>query len=161
MLLLCDEFQTTVDKVRSGKDENLEETRSTFKKIPYLLLNRVLDLIGFLCYTLNLDMRWAGIPKDPFGSVMITNIGSMGIEEAYVPLVPYSRVPLIIAAGAVQKTPVVVDDKVEVVQTMKCCATFDHRILDGSHAAKMCSVLRAWFDDPEAHFGPIPQGTKN
>ena len=32
---------------------------------------------------------------------MITNIGSIGLDQAYVPLVPYSRVPILIALGAV------------------------------------------------------------
>ena len=153
---IYDEFDETVKKVRAGRDEKLEETRSTFKRIPYLLLNFVLDTLGVLLYTLNLDMTWAGLPRDPFGSVMITNIGSLGLEEAYVPLVPYSRVPLLIAVGAVERTPVFDDDgRMEVVQTVKLCATFDHRILDGSHAAKMSRTLKAWFEDPYQHFGPI------
>lgn len=159
LLQICDEFQGQVQKVRSGKDRQLEKSRSSFKRIPALLLNRVTDLLGLLMYTLNLDMSWAGLPRDPFGSVMITNVGSLGLEEAYVPLVPYSRVPLLLAVGAIQKTPLVNDDdEIEIAKTMKLFATFDHRILDGSHAAKMARTMKAWFEDPEAHFGPIPQG---
>lgn len=161
LLQICDEFQDRVSKVRSGKDKELESSRSTFKRIPFFLLNRVTGLLGFLLYTLNLDMRWAGLPRDPFGSVMITNVGSLGLEEAYVPLVPYSRVPLLLAVGAIQKTPMVTDDdEIEIVKTMKLFATFDHRLFDGSHAAKMSRMLKAWFEDPEAHFGPIPEETK-
>jgi pyruvate/2-oxoglutarate dehydrogenase complex dihydrolipoamide acyltransferase (E2) component len=159
LVQICDEFQQRVSRVRSGKDKELESSRKSFKLIPFFLLNRVTDLLGFLMYTLNLDLTWAGLPRDPFGSVMITNIGSLGLEEAYVPLVPYSRVPLLLAVGAIQKTPVVNDDdQIEIIKTMKLCATFDHRLFDGSHAAKMSRLLKAWFDDPEAHFGPIPEG---
>src|ERR1043165_2750767 len=91
---IVDEFQASVDKVKAGKDKELEGTRSTFKMIPYFALNWFLDVLGFFVYTLNLDLRWAGVPKDAFGSAMVTNIGSLGLEEAFVPLVPYSRVPL-------------------------------------------------------------------
>lgn len=158
LLQICDEFQARVSTVRSGKDKELEGSRSAFKRIPFFLLNRVTSLLGFLLYTLNLDLRWAGLPRDPFGSVMITNVGSLGLEEAYVPLVPYSRVPLLLALGALQKTPMVTDDdQIEIVKTMKLFATFDHRLFDGSHAAKMSRMLKAWFEDPEAHFGPIPE----
>ena len=150
-----DDFKATVEKVRSGKDKELEGTRSTFKKIPFFLLNRVLNLIGFLSYTLNLNLKWAGVPKDPFGSVMVTNIGSLGLEEAYVPLVPYSRVPLLLALGAVKEVPLVEDGQVRVGKVMRVHATFDHRVLDGSHAAKMSRVLRAWFEDPFAHFDDL------
>ena len=30
---------------------------------------------------------------------MITNIGSLGLDTAYAPLVPFSRVPLLFAIG--------------------------------------------------------------
>lgn len=156
VLDILDETEARVAEVRAHKDKALEQTRSTFKKIPFLLLNRALDLISFLSYGLNLDLRALGIPKDPFGSVMITNIGSLGLQEAYVPLVPYSRVPLLLAVGAVERQPVVVGDRIEIARTLGLHATFDHRILDGSHAAKMARVLRRCFEDPEAAFGPLP-----
>jgi len=155
LMAIVDEFTAAVVKVRAGKDENLEETRSLFKKIPLFFIGHVLDLIGWLSFELNLDLTWAGIPKDPFGSAMVTNIGSLGLEEAYVPLVPYSRVPLLLALGSVVQEPVVDKGEVIVASTMKVFATFDHRLLDGTHAAKMSDTLKAWFEDPYAHFGPI------
>ena len=117
---------------------------------------RCSELTSFASYTLNLDLTWAGIPRDAFGSVMITNVGTLGLEEAYVPLVPYSRVPLLLALGAIRETPVARDGRVEVARTMKLCATLDHRVLDGSHAAAMADLLRAWIEDPFAHFESDP-----
>ncbi|MCP4503478.1 MAG: 2-oxo acid dehydrogenase subunit E2 [Deltaproteobacteria bacterium] len=161
VLEIYDEFQDIVSKVRSGKDKELEGTRSMFKKIPSFLLNKVLNTIGFLSYTLNLNLKFLGVPKDPFGSCMVTNVGSLGLEEAYVPLVPYSRVPLLIAVGTVKEMPFCHEGEVKIRKEMKCFATFDHRILDGSHAAKMSKVLKAWFEDPYGHFGPIPDDTSS
>jgi pyruvate/2-oxoglutarate dehydrogenase complex dihydrolipoamide acyltransferase (E2) component len=155
LLQLLDDFERTVDKVRKKQDKELEGTRSTFKAIPFFLLNTVLDALAFLAYDLNLDLRWAGVPKDPFGSVMVTNVGSLGLEAAYVPLVPYSHVPLLIAMGAVQQEAVVVDGDVSVATVMRVYATFDHRILDGSHAAIMSRTLKAWFERPFEHFDRI------
>ncbi len=155
LLTIYDEFKATVDNVRSGKDKELESTRNLFKSIPYFFLNIFLNTIGFLSFTLNLDLRFLGMPKDPFGSVMVTNVGSLGLEEAYVPLVPYSRVPLLLAMGAVREEPVVEDGEIQVRKTMRVFATFDHRILDGSHAAKMSKNLKAWFENPEDHFGSL------
>jgi pyruvate/2-oxoglutarate dehydrogenase complex dihydrolipoamide acyltransferase (E2) component len=152
---IFDTFNAQVEKVRAGKDKELEGTRQTFKSIPYFLLNAFLNTLGFLAFTLNLDMRRFGMPKDPFGSVMVTNVGSLGLEEAYVPLVPYSRVPLLIAMGAVKEAPVVKDGKVVVGTVMRVFATFDHRILDGTHAAKMVKSLRQWFEDPFTHFDSL------
>lgn len=156
---IVDEFERVAARVRAGKDEEKENTRKTFKRIPGFAVGWVLDLMSLLLYGLNLDLRWLGLPKDPFGSAMVTNVGSLGLEEAYVPLVPYSRVPLLLAMGSVKKTPLVDEDTDAIVikRIMKVFATFDHRVLDGAHAATMATSLKRVFADPEAHFGPLPE----
>ncbi len=152
------EFEKAAGKVRAGKDEEKESTRQMFKRMPNFLLKLVLDVTSLLIYGFNLDLRWAGLPKDPFGSAMVTNIGTLGLDEGYVPLVPYSRVPLLVAVGAIKRV-LKPDDagNPKVVQVVRLCATFDHRILDGAHAAKMAKVIRRCFADPVAAFGPIPE----
>ncbi len=154
---LIDEFEEHVSVVRGRKDEKLEKVRSSVRLIPFFLMNLYLRLISFLAFTLNLDLRWAGFPQDPFGSMMITNIGSLGLDTAYVPLVPYARVPILFALGAVKKVPVVDDDdQIVVASMMGIHVTFDHRFIDGSHAATMAKVIRTWMTEPDAHFGEIP-----
>lgn len=153
---IYDEFSAKVERVRASKDEKLESSRGMFRRMPYFMLNPMLRMISFFSYTLNLDLRWMGIPKDPFGSIMITNIGSLGLQEAYVPLVPYSRVPIVLAMGAVEDAPVVEDGEVVAGKLMRVCATFDHRVLDGAHAAIMARTLRAWMEHPFDHFDAIP-----
>jgi pyruvate/2-oxoglutarate dehydrogenase complex dihydrolipoamide acyltransferase (E2) component len=152
---IYDEFNAKVEAVRARKDPALEKTRKTFLGIPYFALNFVLRMISFLSYTLNLDLKRFGIPKDPFGSIMITNIGSLGLDTAYVPLVPYSRVPILIATGAVKDVPVVEEGKIVPGKVMRVNATFDHRFIDGFHASVMSRVLRQWLEHPYQHFDKI------
>ena len=141
---ICDEFNAKVEIVRARKDPALEKTRQAFLGIPYFALNGALRLISFLSYTLNLDLRRFGIPQDPFGSIMITNIGSLGLDTAYVPLVPYSRVPILWSRSARCKdVPVVEDGQVVPGKVMRVNATFDHRFIDGFHASvDVASVAR-------------------
>lgn len=152
---ICDEFQEKVDKVRKRKDPALEQTRATFHRIPYLLLNAFTYVLAFFLYTLNLDLRRFGAPRDAFGSVMITNVGTLGLDTAYVPLVPYSRVPILLAVGAVKDQAVVENGAVVPGKVMRVNATFDHRIIDGFHAAVMSRVLRAWMEHPFDHFDKL------
>jgi pyruvate dehydrogenase E2 component (dihydrolipoamide acetyltransferase) len=151
------EMEEKVQAVRKGTDRALEKSRKSFHFVPLILMNYVLRIVSFLAYTLNLDLSSLGMPKDPFGSIMITNIGVLGLEAAYVPLVPYSRVPILLALGAVKEVPAVEDGEIRVVKVMDINATFDHRIMEGAQAARMASVIRAWMEDPEGHFGPIPE----
>lgn len=154
---IYDEFNEKVAKVRARQDPALEKTRGTFLKIPYFMLNFILRVIGFLSYTLNWDLRKFGIPQDPFGSMMITNIGTLGLDVAYVPLVPYSRVPILLALGAVKEQPLAENGKLIVGKVMKVNATFDHRFIDGFHAAAMSRILREWIEHPFEHFDKLDE----
>ncbi len=151
------EMEAKVHSVRKGTDKALEKGRRSFRFVPLILMNFVLRAVSFFAYTLNLDLSRFGIPRDPFGSVMITNIGALGLEAAYVPLIPYSRVPLLVALGAVKEVPLVENGRIVVGKVMDMNATFDHRFFEGAHAAVMASVMRAWMEDPVRHFGPIPE----
>lgn len=157
LLEICDEFEEKVALVRARKDKALEKTRQSFLGMPYFMLNRFLKLLSFFSFTLNLDLRWAGIPSDPFGSVMITNIGSLGLDTAYAPLVPYSRVPIVLAIGMVKEVPFVEDGKVIICKRMTVNASFDHRLLDGYHASVMAKVMRRCMEDPYGSFGKPEQ----
>ena len=152
---ICDELESQFAKVRKNKDGALARTRELFRRLPLPAMGPLLDLTSFASYTLNLDLSWAGVPRDAFGSIMITNIGALGLEEAYVPLVPYSRVPLLVALGQIHDAAVPRDGKVVIEKVMRVCATFDHRVLDGAHAAAMAKTVRAWIEDPFAHFDPL------
>ncbi len=156
LVQIYDEFKAKVDKVRARKDPALEKTRGTFLAIPYFALNRVLKFISFLSYTLNWDLSRFGIPNDPFGSVMVTNVGSLGLDVAFVPLVPYSHVPILLAMGAVKEQAVVENGEIKIPKIMSVNATFDHRFIDGFHASVMSKVLRKWFENPYENFDKLP-----
>jgi pyruvate/2-oxoglutarate dehydrogenase complex dihydrolipoamide acyltransferase (E2) component len=154
---IVDEVEERVAKVRARKDESLEKARSSLRLIPFLLMRAFLTLMGFLLYTLNLDLHALGMPKDGFGSLMITNIGSLGLDQAYVPLVPYSRVPILLAMGAVKDAPVVENGEIRVGKVMKVNATFDHRVIDGFHAAIMANTLHEYLEHPFEKLDEIPK----
>lgn len=155
---LVDEFEQAVTRVRAWQDGAQERARRTFRALPGFLVGPALDVVSFLCYTLNLNLSWLGIPRDPFGSAAITNVGSLGLTDAFVPLVPYARLPILVAVGALERKPVVREgDRIEAATILRLCATLDHRVIDGAHAAKMANVLRQCFADPWTSFGGVPR----
>ncbi|WP_257458285.1 2-oxo acid dehydrogenase subunit E2 [Archangium lipolyticum] len=149
------ELEAAVQKVRQRRDEALEKSKGTIQKLPYMFLNLFTWLISFLMYTLNLDMTWAGMPRDAFGSAIITNVGSLGLDTAYVPLVPYTRVPIFIAPGAIKDAPVVENGKVVPGKVMNVNASFDHRFIDGFHAGILATTLREMLENPFEHFDKL------
>jgi pyruvate/2-oxoglutarate dehydrogenase complex dihydrolipoamide acyltransferase (E2) component len=157
LLQMADEMQATFDRVRARKDAAMEKGKGTVALIPSLLMNAFLKLTGFLLYTLNLDLSAFGLPKDAFGSAIITNVGSMGLDVAYVPLAPYTNVPIFVAPGGVKDEPVVEDGQVVAGKVMNVSASFDHRYIDGFHASVMSKTLRRMLENPFEHFDKLEQ----
>jgi hypothetical protein len=152
---ICDEFEQKVELVRAGRDPEIQRTKRSLRFVPGLLVFWALRAMAFIIYTLNLPPALLGLKRDPFGSVMVTNVGSLGLDVAYPPLVPYSRVPLLVATGRVTEAPVVENGAIAVGKVMRVSVTFDHRFIDGVHAANMAKTLRAWMEDPFHHFDAI------
>jgi pyruvate dehydrogenase E2 component (dihydrolipoamide acetyltransferase) len=152
---IVDAFETEVNRVRTGTDEDLKKSRDTFAWLPFSSVRWVLDAISFGLYDLNADLTALGLPKDPFGSVVVTNIGSLGLTEAYAPLMAYSRTPLLLAVGAVTDEAVVEDGEIVPGKRMRIHATLDHRLLDGKHAAKLSKIIRETLEDPYTHLDAV------
>lgn len=148
------ELQESVREIREQGDPAFKRMKGIMGLLPGFAIRWVLTITGFFMYTLNLWSPLLGTPQDPFGSVMITSIGSLGLDMAFAPLVPYSRVPLLIAVGAIRQTPVVKGGKVEVARRISLCVTLDHRLIDGVHAAAMARTLQDIFAHPEQELTP-------
>jgi pyruvate dehydrogenase E2 component (dihydrolipoamide acetyltransferase) len=147
------EMRERVETIRQKGDPAFKKSKQLMGTVPGLLVAKLLNLTSWILYTLNLWGPWLGSPRDPFGSVMVTSIGSLGVDMAFAPLVPYSRVPMLLAIGAVKPAPVVRDGKLEVATVARLCFTFDHRVIDGVHAAHMAKTLHLVFANPEGELG--------
>jgi pyruvate dehydrogenase E2 component (dihydrolipoamide acetyltransferase) len=142
------ELAAAAARVRGGGDDGMERARRRMQRTPSFLMGLALRLVTFLGYSLNLDLRRWGIPRDPFGAAVVSSLGSLGLESAFIPLVAYSRAPIVIAPGAVVDEPVVENGQVVPGKVMRLNATFDHRMIDGQHAAVIAATIRRVFEEP-------------
>lgn len=150
---LAHEIENRVLAVRSGQDKTFHQVKALFRLCPGWLSKLVLDLTGFFSYTLNLNLSALGIPKDAFGSVMVTNVGSLGIDGGFTIIAPYSRIPCVIAICSVRKKPLVEtdaagQDNVVVRPVARLGMTFDHRIVDGIHIAAFVKEMKRLSKEP-------------
>ena len=130
--------------------ENLK-VQQIVNPLPSFLLRPLLLIQEFLQFTLNISIPSLGMPKDRFGSAMITNIGALGIENAFIPLSPYARCPLLIGIGKPRKIPVVQDDNVIAANSVIITLTFDHRYADGAHGSHLMRRFKKIFMNPSAY----------
>jgi pyruvate/2-oxoglutarate dehydrogenase complex dihydrolipoamide acyltransferase (E2) component len=143
------DFNTQLKHITRSNDAEFKQVKTLFRYVPGLLSKWLLDASSFLLYSLNIYTPLVGSPQDSFGSIQITSIGSLGIDSAFVPIAPYTRIPMVISQGKIAKRPMVINDEVVAVNTMKVCFTVDHRLMEGVHFAKMKTMIEDLFAHPE------------
>lgn len=147
------EFEQNVQRVQNGLDAGSERTKKTVLRVPTRLLGPLLRAIEYLTYERLWDLSGLGIAFDQFGSAMVSNVGSFGIANGLAPLVPATRVPVVLLLGEIAERPVARQGRVEVSPCLTIGCTFDHRVIDGYQAGKMARVVRQCLENPFAELG--------
>jgi pyruvate dehydrogenase E2 component (dihydrolipoamide acetyltransferase) len=146
------ELNERAERVRA-RDDRFTQKRALITRVPAALRSVVLRTIEYLDYDLGLDLSRLGIPHDSFGSVMVTNVGSFGLPQGFAPLVPFSRAPLVLTVGSVERRPRAVGDSVQVRPVLSIGATLDHRLLDGFQIGQIARRFRETLEDPVRMLG--------
>jgi hypothetical protein len=142
------ELRERSERLRHGADDDWERSKQLVRVLPTWLLRPLVWLTGWLTSSLGVDARALGLERQPFGSGIVTSVGMLGLDEAFVPQTPFARVPLYVLIGAVRQRPTVVDDRIVTRPTLTVTATIDHRFIDGFQAATLAREFRRVFDDP-------------
>jgi pyruvate dehydrogenase E2 component (dihydrolipoamide acetyltransferase) len=146
-----------VTTARGSGDTALQRSQSTLKKIPSFLMGPALRATAVAMYDLGLDLGPLGVPFDPFGSVVVTNVGVFGIERGFAPLIPTGRTAALLTLGKIHDAVVAVDGRPTVRPVLSIGGTFDHRVVDGYHLGRISAVLRRVLENP-AESLPPPEG---
>jgi pyruvate dehydrogenase E2 component (dihydrolipoamide acetyltransferase) len=149
---IADEVAAAATGMRRGRDPALASVKRMLSVVPPVLLKPALRLISRVQYDINLDLSRFGIPRDPFGGAFVTSVGMLGIERAFAPIVPMTRLSVNVAVGRIADAPVAENGSVVVRPMLPLTATFDHRTIDGYHAGRLADTFTAFLRDPETHF---------
>lgn len=146
---LATEIAERVGKIRRGADTSYQQSRRALKQVPWWLARAATRLSDILVNELHLDLSAQGMPRDPFGSAIVTSVGMFGIDAAFAPFVPMARCPMLILVPEIRPRPWAVGDAVEVRPVLRLCATFDHRLIDGAAAGRFANRLTKLFATPD------------
>ncbi len=81
------------------------------------------------------------------GTFSLSNLGMFGIKQFDAIINPPQG--CILAVGAGEPTPIVVDGKVVVATLMNCNLSVDHRVVDGAVGAEYLAALKNMLETPE------------
>lgn len=151
---IAEELAVRIQEVREHRDPGSERTKQSLARIPQRLLGPVLRLTSWLTYDLQLNLSRFGIAYDQFGSAMVSNVGGFDVGHALAPLVPVSRVPVVLLVAGVREKPLVDQGQVIAAPMMTLGCTFDHRLIDGYQASMMAGTVSRCLMDPYGELGP-------
>ncbi|MGI9031573.1 MAG: 2-oxo acid dehydrogenase subunit E2 [Ilumatobacteraceae bacterium] len=140
------ELSAGAARLRGGQDRHHRRSSSIVRLVPTFLLRPTMSISGFIVG--GLGRPAFGQPGSPLGAAFVSNVGSLGLDEAYLAPLPFARTPLYVAIGAIRDGPAVVDGQLAVRPLLPLVVTGDHRLIDGVHAGRIATVLRELLADP-------------
>lgn len=152
VVAIAEELKKKATQIRQDGDPEFRKTKSSLGFVPSILVRPMVRLLGLLQYTFNWDMTMFGMPRDPFGSAMVTSVGMFGITTGLAPLFPPSRCPVLLLIGAVEDRPVVRNGEIVIRPMVTLTGTFDHRVVDGYHGGLLAKTLRSHLENPTETF---------
>jgi len=144
-----DEIQMKSNKLREHKDDDFNKSKPAMKYLPVFVLRYLVNFMGYLTNSLDISVPALGLRGSSFGTAMITNVGMMGVQQAFAPHTPFARVPITLLMGAIEKRPAVVNDTICIQNQMTLNATIDHRYIDGTEISKLSKVMKYHLENPE------------
>ncbi|MFC3099444.1 pyruvate dehydrogenase complex dihydrolipoamide acetyltransferase [Altererythrobacter lauratis] len=80
------------------------------------------------------------------GTASLSNMGMFGIKQFEAVINPPQA--MIMAIGAGEKRPYVVDDSLQIATVMSATGSFDHRAIDGADGAQLMKVFKELIEAP-------------
>ena len=151
-----DKLKREIDKVRrEGEDTTTDDVAKFFMKLPRLVLKLAVRIIEILDYFGK--MPNAIMEASPFhGSVVITDIGSLGLPALYHHLYNFGNVPVFIALGAKRKAyELRPDGTVQERKYVDYTLVMDERCSDGFYFSQAIKLFKSLLRDPKDLDKPI------
>jgi pyruvate dehydrogenase E2 component (dihydrolipoamide acetyltransferase) len=152
--LIAKELADRAARIRHNDDPQFKQAKALVKNMPPMLLRPVMDCLGFVTETLQLPVPFMGVEARPYGSILVSNIGTYGLDSVSAPVPTFCHVPITVVAGAVKDKVLARDGQPVVRPVLPLTIGLDHRFVDGYQAATMARVFREYMDNP-AEFDPV------
>lgn len=144
-----DEIYRQVTSCRGGKQDSTSDAMDMFKRMPRFLAKALINIICVLD-------RHGKVPRslietDPYySSIVLTNLGSIGMHSGYHHLTNWGTNSLFAAIGEKKERPFYNDDGTSHMrQSVDIGITIDERLADGYYYSKTVKLLKYLLENPE------------
>ncbi|MCG6187604.1 2-oxo acid dehydrogenase subunit E2 [Maribellus maritimus] len=145
---LSEEIAKKIKASRKGNENNTMQSKDSLSKIPWPFRSWVFYLYRLFTIHWGFSFPVIKLSANSFGSYVVSNIGTLGLDSGYGALLPSANVSIVMILGGVNKKPTVVNDKIVPRKILSLSATLDHRVVDGSHGGKLFRVIKQMIKNP-------------
>ena len=142
-------FAIRAEENRSGTESKTAQNKYLLNRIPWPLRRPVFRLLKWITVDMGIRIKALGLSADSFGSFVVSDIGSFGLNTGMTSLMPAAKVPAVIVLGKVEEKAVVRKGEIEIRTMLPLTGTFDHRIVDGLQIGKLARGIKNNFRKPE------------
>lgn len=146
---LSDGMAQKISDSRKGDENDTMQSKSMLANVPWPFRNWLFKLYRTVTIHWGISLPGMGLDSNSFGSYVISNIGSVGLDTGFGSLLPSSNVSVVWILGSINKKPVIIDDEIVPRRIMALSATLDHRVVDGSHGGRMFRKIKYYVKHPE------------
>lgn len=139
-----------IQQSRKGSENDTMQSKNLLSSLPWPLRGWFFKLYKTFTLDWGITIPRLGLSPDSFGSFMITNIGSIGLDTGFPALLPSSNIAFVFTMGGVSKKPVVINDEIVIRRMMSISVVMDHRLSDASHAGKLLRYIKYIMKNPES-----------
>ena len=149
------------DRITSSRSDTLDkssEAMDVVSRMPRRLTRSFVRFIGFLDRVGHCPKGF--VDTDPYyASVVLSNLGSLGLDAAYHHLTNWGTTSVFVAVGIMRKEEVEKDDGTrEMREFVDLGLTIDERLADGYYYSKTIKCLKQIIEQPELLDRPMCEG---
>lgn len=141
-------LDTELSRTRQGEESATMSNKSMLARIPWPFCNWIVSLVRLITIDWGFSLPFLGISPHSFGSFLLTNTGSVGIDMGYPALLPLSNLSAVISMGAPQTKPAVHQGEIVPRRLLTMSAVMDHRVVDALHAGRLFRYFKKIVREP-------------
>lgn len=150
---IAEEIRNKASRGRAGEEIRAAKNKYLLNRIPWPLRRPVFLLLKWITVDMGTEIPALGLSAHSFGSFVVSDIGSFGLNTGMTALMPAAKVPCVVVLGKIEEKPVVRNGEIVVRTMLPLTGTFDHRIVDGMQIGKLARAIKrnfrkpAWLDE--------------
>ena len=146
---IAEEIRSGAKDNRAGEESTTVKNKYLLNRIPWPLRRPVFRLLKWITVDMGFTIKSLGLSADSFGSFVVSDIGSFGLNTGMTSLMPVAKVPAVIVLGKIEEKPVVRNGEIVIRTMLPLTGTFDHRIVDGLQIGKLARGIKRNFRKPD------------